>query len=241
MYYVPYEQKMLKIARIRDQIYRFRYLILAIILAIVSSIVTLLAMKGNITQEVSIQPTYVYGETITPSSKAFLSNTSYEYFDKEWTEEKPVRPGFYQVRAKAKGGFGSYKYSKIQNFTIERRKLSFKLSESVTYGDMPEISFSGLLPGDTVDTSSCIFNFAEITSRQTSVSLKKSSLSISSDRYGDITECYHIGDSLFEGVAIELLGYGFDIDKMKKELVKFKYWKKLKSHYKIRRQDYAKS
>ena len=102
MYYLPYEQKILKIARIRDQIYRFRFLILGILLAILSAIMALLAVKGNIVNDISLQPAYVYGERIKLNANAFLSGVEYEYFAGTWTSEQPKRPGEYSIRVKAK-------------------------------------------------------------------------------------------------------------------------------------------
>ena len=93
MYYEPYEQKILKLARIRDKIYKLRFLILAVFLVVTGTIVGLVAAKGAFFEGVSIEVSYVYGEEITPKASAFMSKTSYEYYDgTEWSEEKPFMP-----------------------------------------------------------------------------------------------------------------------------------------------------
>ena len=65
--------------RVLNVIKRFRYLILAVTLTITSVVMGLLAGHGTVYKEKILPQTIEYGETFTPSAKAFMSSVVFEY------------------------------------------------------------------------------------------------------------------------------------------------------------------
>lgn len=208
MYYIPYEQKILKIARIRDTIYKFRFLIIGILSLIIATVVALLSVKGSITRDVVIQPQYVYGETLTPKGgKAFMAKVHYEYSDGVgWSKEKPVMPGEYAVRAASKNGFGAAQYGAEKKFSITQKELEIAYkTTTLTYGEMPTLAFSGLVEGDTLALDEVRFTFNDYLSENVQTVLEKDSFKIVNAQSEDVTRAYLTGEDIFKATDITLL------------------------------------
>ena len=137
MLYENYQKKVLKIAEVIAKILRFLPVIIPSIALVLAAIVTLLAVKGNISG-ITCDTEVVYGEHVQCDAKAFLSRVWYEYSDDgvNWSEEHPRMPGSYQVRAVSNASFGGKKYSEPKSFTISKRSLTVSVAnEVIVYGD----------------------------------------------------------------------------------------------------------
>ncbi len=204
MYYEAYEQKMQKLARIRDKIYKLRFLILGIFLAVVALVVGAFSFKGKFFGDLQLSDRYVYGETIAPRATAFLSKVDYEYSDGDaWTTEQPILPGEYRVRALAKKSFGGVEYSEERSFVIEKKPLSVDMASSTVYGEDPKLSVSGLVRGDTL-AEGARFTFGDILTEQPWVMLEKNSFTIVGANGSVMTDGYAIEEKTFERTSITL-------------------------------------
>ena len=194
MRYQQYKNRMLKIRKVIDFFYRFRFVFAGALTAIVAASITLDVTKGNITETTEFKIAYQYGEEIECSGSAFMGNVTYEFRkkgDTEWSEEKPIYPGQYEARAKSKGSHG-YKYSEESSFTISPYHTLFKVKESnINFGDdSPELVYD-ILPGDRLDEN-YIVEYADKTVKETKASIKRESLKIYNKDNVDVTSCYDI-------------------------------------------------
>ena len=194
MRYQQYKNRMLKIRKVIDFFYRFRFVFAGAITAIVAASITLDVTRGNITETTEFKIAYQYGEEIECSGSAFMGNVTYEFRrkgDTEWSEEKPIYPGQYEARAKSKGNHG-YKYSEETSFTITPYHSLFEIKgSSVNFGDdSPELSYD-LLPGDHLNED-YIVEYADKTKTKTTASININSLKIYNSDNVDVTACYSI-------------------------------------------------
>ena len=194
MRYQQYKNKMLKVRKVIDFFYRFRFVFAGAITAIVAASITLDVTRGNIVQTSEFKMTYMYGEEIDCSGSAFLGNVTYEFRrkgDKEWSEEKPIYPGEYEARAKSQGSHG-YKYSDESSFEIKPCETVFKIKDGlIRFGnDSPELVYE-LLPGDRLEENYRV-NYADKTVKQTTASIDVNSLRIYNKDNVDVTACYSI-------------------------------------------------
>ena len=197
MRYQQYKNKMLRIRKVIDFFYRFRFVFAGIIVAIVAGSITLDVSKGSITETTEFQMSYVYGEQITYSGSAFMGTVTYEFRkkgedDSAWSEETPTKPGQYEARAKSRGNHG-YKYSKESSFEIKPYETTFSIKDdSINYGnDQPELNYT-LLPGDRFDKDSYKVNYADLTKVTTTASIDKDTLKIFNSNDEEVTDCYAI-------------------------------------------------
>ena len=139
--------------RVLNVIKRFRYLILAVTLTITSVVMGLLAGHGTVYKEKILPQTIEYGETFTPSAKAFMSSVVFEYSEKdgeEWVEDFPVMPGEYQVRAVSKATFGGQRYGDVHTFSIVPKSVTVSALEAmIPYGGTPTAT-AELVEGDVL-------------------------------------------------------------------------------------------
>ena len=214
MRYQQYKNKMLKIRKVIDFFYRFRFVFAGIIVAIIAGSITLDVSKGSITETTQFQMSYVYGEEITYSGSAFMGTVTYEFRkkgDEEWTEEQPTKPGQYEARAKSLGNHG-YKYSKESSFEIKPYETTFSIKEdSINYGnDQPELNYT-LLPGDRFDKDSYKVTYEDLTQTKTTAFIDKDTLKIFNSNNEDVTDCYAINTEDKEITFIpEKLVFTFD-------------------------------
>ena len=204
MYYEEYEEKIRKLAQIRDKIYKWRFLILGVLAAILAITFTLIGCTGIITKDLRLNATYTYGDTIKPKATAFLAKTKYEYnAGKGWKEGVPTTPGEYKMRAVAKKGFSGYSYGKIKAFTIQQKPLEISLQQGVTYGNEPTLNVNGLVYDDYIDEG-LQFTFADFATSPT-VKLHENSFRIVNGKGEEVTSYYQFEGGVFEFNAITLL------------------------------------
>ncbi len=152
MQYDSYRAKVNKVAGILGRMYAHR-LIIAIALVAVTLILTALVMtKGLLVAESDCPAEVTYGDKLGYRVHFMTAKTHYEYREQgsnSWSEEMPVFPGRYQVRAYGKSALGARTYTEIHDFTITPRPLTLRVADtSVEYGDTLNIRADGLAKGD---------------------------------------------------------------------------------------------
>ena len=143
MLYRDYESKILKLAKIKNTIYKFRFLIIAIISVIFAAVIALMATRGMVLNDLVLSRTqYEYGSPLGYSATFFMSQTGYEFCSidgDEWEREVPTTVGKYKIRAFAKKT-GGISYSAEKTFEITKTALSVEIEEnSLTYGSKPTV------------------------------------------------------------------------------------------------------
>lgn len=204
MLYEEYEAKLEKEQSKRAHLFHFRFLILFSLLTIIAIVLSLLATKGIVTDSKIAAKTYTYGEKISYSGSAFMSNCEYEFAsqgEKNWSEEIPSKPGNYLLRPKARNGFGATYYGQEQSFTILPKKLniSFVTTANIPYGEKAEITADGLTYIDKV--ADYEVNYDITSSPVASVPLE--SVQIQNTKGEDVTDCYKITVPTKEAVTFK--------------------------------------
>ena len=197
MFYVEYEMKMQKLAKVKNKFMRFIWLYVGIFVLIIAGVITLLATKGLITAKPEISSLNItYGEDISvDSGNAFLSDVYYEYRQvgmDTWTKEKPTLAGTYEVRAVGKRLFG-YSYSDVVTFTILPKEIELSLDTDFTYGSNPEI-LANLNEGDYIKQEDLEYEVLAYYNDAIMLSLDLSSLKILNSEGTDITSSYLLPD-----------------------------------------------
>ncbi len=196
--YEKYENKIVKVAKFKKFVVRFKFLFIGIFLAVIAAITGLLIAKGTVSGAVTFSAqTIYYGEeyTVTPAS-AFLSGTSVEYAavgSSEWSAEKPVLAGKYRARTVSSKTVGKG-HGKESDFEILPRSSEFIItSDSVVYGNAPNgVTLSGLVLGDRLDKSGLTFIYDTYLSDEANVELDLTSLRIINANGEDRTNCYAV-------------------------------------------------
>ncbi len=147
MLFERYEQKILRLRKVRDTIIRFRFLIISCVALILASIATMLAVNGKITQDISLlKGEYVYGESLTYQSSrtVFDVETRNEYRkvgEEAWTAEEPTLPGEYELRLVSRRTFGAESYGEPFSFKISPRPVKVKIGdEAIVYGEESKVN-----------------------------------------------------------------------------------------------------
>ena len=73
MRYQAYKNKMLKIRKVMNFFYAFRFVFIGAAVATAATITTLDLTKGNITESSDFEESYIYGQEITYSGSAFMT------------------------------------------------------------------------------------------------------------------------------------------------------------------------
>ena len=153
MQYEQYREKMNRVAAGLGKIYARR---VPILIALVLSILAIAAMvmtKGLIVAENDCPSEVTYGEKLGYRVFVLWGRTTYEYREQggtEWSTEKPIFPGNYQVRAMGKTSFGKKNYTDIHDFTVIPREISPTVADrSIEYGEKPGIKVD-LAKGDRI-------------------------------------------------------------------------------------------
>lgn len=200
MRYEEYENKIRKRAKAKRILRFFRLPLIGLSVLIVALIVTLLQVKGIVTEETQFMKTYTYGESFSATASTFLDgDVIYEYClegSNEWTTDTPKHPGNYQARAVSSNGFGVPTYGAVQTFSIEPLKAEVEIAtDSFTYGNQPVISYhlegsdeDGLFMNDTIADYS--LNYDDFSKSKTSVQVDKSSIKVVNQEGEDISDCY---------------------------------------------------
>ena len=189
MLYQAYQKKLEKATRVLNFFWRFRYLVLGILLLIIALIVTLFSIAGNIYGEIC--PSSVeYGTALSFEAKAIFGKTVAEYRPKgetEWTREEPRLVGEYEVRAVCERTFKN-KYGKVFTYTIEPRVAQIEfIDRTFVYGSNPEVSVS-LAYADAAEGVE--FTFARMDENKFAVTAQATS--IVNQAGESVTACYKL-------------------------------------------------
>ena len=200
MRYQEYKNRMLKVRRVLDVIYRLRFVIIGVTTAIIATTVTLDLTKGSITETSSFKITYKYGEKISYSGSSFMGDVDFEFRQKivlrdgndswsPWSKDEPKYVGTYQARARSLGNHG-YKYSDPSTFEVEPLEVMFTVkNDKVDYGDdSPALEYT-LLGGDRLDNEYKV-DYEDLTKNVTTASVDLSTIRIFDKDNKDITNCY---------------------------------------------------
>ena len=189
---------MLKIRKVMNFFYRFRFVFIGVAVVTTATITTLDLTKGNITEVSKFEVSYNYGDPISYSGTAFMGNVTFEFRrkgDKEWTEEEPYLAGEYEARGKSQGSHG-YKYTEISSFEIKPLNLSLDLlSTSINFGeDHPDVTYdhNSLAKGDKLLEKEITVKYADLESRTTTANFDMNTIKVEDDRGRDVTSCYVI-------------------------------------------------
>lgn len=191
--YDEYVEKIKKISKVKNKIYKFRFLILSVLAVIIASVVTLLSIKGN-TSELLLPESITYGENYEASCSALMSTiTGYEHKlegTDTWEKGLPDKPGEYYVRAVAERAFGSG-YSEEKKISIAKRKLNLTLStKTITYGDYPLVISDNLAQTDKI--TNYVFTFDDLTKSKTMIDISLADIDIKNNNNESVTSCYDI-------------------------------------------------
>lgn len=196
MRYQEYKNKMVRIRRVINFFYRFRFVFLGVAVVTAASITTLDLTKGNITDVSKFDEVYTYGDKITFGGEAFMSDVTFEFKEvgaNEWTETVPSQVGSYEARGRSQGNHG-YKYSKVSTFKIAPYEATINLADtSIDFGnDHPALTYS-LLPGHTLNEKIVDVTYDDLTSRTTYARIdltKETSIQVLDSEGRDITNNY---------------------------------------------------
>lgn len=192
--YEKYEQKMKKIAHIKNTILRFKILILSAFALVIGLVVSYLSVCGMILTDLPPMTEMTYGDVISCETSALFSKVHYEYSlasVETWSDEVPKLPGEYKIRAVSHRSFGMKGYGKEYPFTILAKNIDVRILESsVEFGGVPTPVSTGLVGKDHFVYDGQCFEFADHTVQTTKVSLKENTLKIVDEEGTDVTAGY---------------------------------------------------
>ncbi|MCH5148502.1 MAG: hypothetical protein J1G05_03960 [Clostridiales bacterium] len=205
--YDDYLNRIQKVAKAKNFVHRFRFLLIGAFLLIIAATTGLLVAKGTVTTAMYLPAKITFGDNYSPTqASAFLSSVRYEYSlegSDEWSSKKPVKAGKYLARTVTDKAFGK-NYSEPVHFEILPREAVFSIgSDSVIYGEIPEeCTVTNLVSGLKLETEELRFNYASYSGNKTQVNVIKDTVKII-DAYGDdYTSCFSI---TYEGKELEIL------------------------------------
>ncbi len=220
MQYDIYYEKVNKFAGFMKKVFKFMWLIIMVSVIIISAVAVFLVAKGSILSHGEVKDSYVYGDSIEFSPKAFFSKVKPQYFiDGEWTAEAPTGIGSYKIRGVSRALFGKYNYTDEHVFEIVKRDVKiYPNSTPFIYGDNPTLTAENLASGHSVvcggyDFESLVTSIPGwddpvITVPDTSefytsiVTPKINEIKIQDANGNDVTDCYNI---TVEGTEIDVL------------------------------------
>lgn len=202
--YDNYKNKIIKLAKVKKFLQRYKFIIAGILTALIALSVGLMVGKGAFLSDMVLPKSITfdpYGRFEIKPAKSFLSSSKVEYsIDGEsWSEEQPKRAGTFYARTAARKLSG-YSYSHAVQFEILPIASRFSVEgDSVVYGDIPEYSVTNLYAGHRVAQEYLEFEYADYKSSDTVVSAVEASVKILGEDGEDLTYCYAI-----EGVGKSL-------------------------------------
>ncbi len=171
--YENYKKRMESIRRFLGVLYRFRALIISVIVLLIAATVALMATSGIVYGEVAPPPVITYGEPFSYEASAFLNGVSYEFCEQgreneaeAWTREVPKYAGHYSMRAVSYRTFGSPSYGTVFSFEIRPLEVTLSVADEVVYGERPTLT-GALRNGDKITDFN--FDYAALDSKQTTV------------------------------------------------------------------------
>ncbi len=203
MLYNDYKNKMIKAKKLKNIFNIVRWPLLGILVVVVITLISINSIKGKAEGGIEINSSYVYGEEIEPSCDVKMSKVlryEYKFEDSNWTTDKPLLVGDYEVRAISKGLFGD-KVAAKSSFEITKADLTINVEDKVVvYGSYPKASSTGLLNGDTI--TSITYTFDDITSTSTMANMKMAKIEILNTDGIDVTSCYNITSNASDGCEV---------------------------------------
>ncbi len=203
MDYDSYKLRINKINNIKNNILRFKWLIISILVLIIIAFSTYASLKGRV-MHVSYSNTLTYGDNYTIECNNFFeSSNTLEYAkedEDEWTKDKPVLTGKYKFRVISNGLFKK-RISKNYYFEIDKRELLIDVIDTeIIYGKTPTYETLGFVDGDNL--TSLTFNYKDKTLSNTLVNLELDSVSIVNASGENVTACYEIHSNTTSGKEI---------------------------------------
>ena len=114
---------MKKLAKVGMNIAKHKILILSSFAFIVLFVSTFLSTKGIVISKLTCNTKVEYGDTLDYSAKSLFSKVNYEFnVDGSWTDEEPIMPGKYQIRAVTNRSFNKG-YSDPIDFEITTKQI----------------------------------------------------------------------------------------------------------------------
>lgn len=203
MQYDHYRDKVKRFAGILGKMYAHMTLIIIALVALTLAVTALVATKGLLVAESDCPSEVVYGEKLDFKASFMTAVTRYEYRasgSSTWSEEKPVFPGDYQVRAYGKTASGTRTYTKIYDFTIVPRELVLEIRDkTVEYGEMPRVT-AKLAKGDIL---SCEAAFSDWGTTSTTAYADLSTLRITDKKGNDRLPGYTVSDVTYTPVTVK--------------------------------------
>lgn len=202
--YDNYKNRIMKLAKVKKFLQRYKFLIAGILTALIALSVGLMIGKGAFLsdmvfpQSITFDP---YGRFEIKPAKSFLSSSKVEYSKdgESWSEEQPKRAGSYYARTAARR-LSSYSYSRAVQFEILPIHSTFTVTgDSVVYGEIPQYTVTNLYAGHKVARENLEFEYADLQSSDTVVSAVEDSVKILGEDGEDLTYCYAV-----EGVGKSL-------------------------------------
>ncbi len=137
MLYREYQNKMQRVEDFLLKLWHFRFLILAVVVAALTFVITMTSVAGIVSDATECPPEIVYGEENPYRAKAVFQNVRYEYRSENsgaWTEDVPRRIGSYWVRAVSEG---AGKKGEAHFFRIIPRAIKVGVKKDWVYGETP--------------------------------------------------------------------------------------------------------
>lgn len=192
MLYRSYKNKLDKKNEIILRLWKFRFIIFAVLLLGVAA-VTLLCTTGNVFAE-NFKTEIYYGESLEPSAKALFKPVTYEYREAgrgEWQSEAPRLAGEYEVRAYSNDILGLKRCGKVHSYKILPVAAEVIIVEdAIDYGAEPHCT-AGLKYGDTLCVSG--FEYEPLEDGNFYISARAESVKIlSADKGEDVTSSYAV-------------------------------------------------
>lgn len=222
--YDTYQNKIKRVAAVKNFIVRFRALFIALFAVIVALICAFLFTKGMITQDIVLPEKVVYGDGYSiEKPKALFSSADYQFkavnensvkhavkraaeeqvASEGWTYEMPTLAGKYLIRTVSKKTFG-LSYGEPKEFTIEAKPAEFIIeSDSIVYGGIPDSYTFNLINGDTLLSEGLKFDYANPADDITTICANSASFKIVNRKGEDVTFCYDISVPAKENVVIK--------------------------------------
>lgn len=208
--YNDFKEKEIKRRKRKNILYKFRILISCVVVLIIATFFSLSFFKGKIVDNIIINNHFSYGEKITyEKARSFLGGKiEYQFKSEEgvWTNEEPVSPGTYYIRAKTNNLFGMESYSKPIQFAIGEKNLILEFSEEkLEYGSFPKINnIDGLIAGDTIENID--FSYKDLRNEKTEIHIED--IVIKNDKGDDVTGFYNI---VYDDKEFEIVPRTIDI------------------------------
>ena len=214
MLYDSYYKKISRVLDFCRKVFKHIVLISIIIALIIISIVAILATKGIVFDDKNVKDNFEisYGDALPLKASALFSNVRYEYSLDDgatWSENMPIVPGEYSVRAVANTSFGGERYGKVYSFVLKAKSIEvFVGDSSVIYGELPEVKSNELSYGDKITCDKVVYE--DIAAVDARVMPDKDSVKIFRVDGTDVTTSYDI-EAVTTDIKINPRKIGFTV------------------------------